>query len=147
MAAPDQQSGPRWVFFRRLGEAIHRALAEFLKVPLAIIAGFLLLAVITTVLDYAQLTWIRPIREMLRERFSFDARAFGQPVALSEVIAAIHGVEGVKWVDIDALHRSDEPVQWHAVLAAQFPAAGEEELLPAELLTLDPAPLVLEVTL
>jgi predicted phage baseplate assembly protein len=87
------------------------------------------------------------VEQVLRERFSFDAREFGQPVALSEVIAAIHGVEGVKWVDIDALHRSDEPVQWHAVLAAAFPAAGEEELLPAELLTLDPAPLVLEVTL
>ncbi|HUF60480.1 MAG TPA: putative baseplate assembly protein [Verrucomicrobiales bacterium] len=87
------------------------------------------------------------VEEKLRERFSFDAREFGQPVALSEVIAAIHEVEGVKWVDIDALHPSDEPAQPHAVLAAAFPGAGAEELLPAELLTLDPAPLDLEVTL
>ena len=58
------------------------------------------------------------IEERLRERFSFDEREFGQPVALSEVIAVIHEIEGVKWVDIDALYRSDEPPAWHAILAA-----------------------------
>ncbi|MCI0538554.1 MAG: putative baseplate assembly protein [Verrucomicrobiales bacterium] len=87
------------------------------------------------------------IEQKLREHFSFDAREFGQPVALSEVIAVIHEVEGVSWVDIDALHRSDETPVWSAILAAEFPQPGTEELLAAELLTLDPAPLELEVSL
>jgi hypothetical protein len=87
------------------------------------------------------------IEEKLREHFSFDAREFGQPVALSEVMAVIQEIDGVQWVAIDALHYSDANVEWHEILAAQFPQPGARELLPAELLTLDPATLDLEVTL
>lgn len=87
------------------------------------------------------------IVEKLRAHYAFASRQFGQPVARSGVIALIHSVEGVKWVDIDALYRSDEDAAAHALLAADFPHPGTQELLPAELLTLDPAPLDLEVTL
>jgi predicted phage baseplate assembly protein len=87
------------------------------------------------------------IETKLRRHFSFHERQFGQPVPLSEVIAVIHQIDAVKWVDIDALHRSDEPPGWHPILSADFPRQGAAQLLPAELLTLDPAPVELEVTL
>ena len=47
------------------------------------------------------------VRQALLERFAFDAREFGQPVALSEIMAAIQAVPGVVAVDVDALHRND----------------------------------------
>jgi predicted phage baseplate assembly protein len=87
------------------------------------------------------------IEETLRGHFAFASRAFGQPVARSEVIALIHAVEGVKYVDLDALYRSDASVAAHARLIADYPRPGAEGLLPAELLTIDPAPLDLEVSL
>jgi copper chaperone CopZ len=37
------------------------------------------------------------------DTFSFEARELGQDVFLSEVIGAIQSVQGVSWVDVDAL--------------------------------------------
>jgi predicted phage baseplate assembly protein len=80
----------------------------------------------------------------LRDAFSFAARAFGQPVALSDVIATIAGVPGVIGVDVDALDRTDgvggsglvEP------LSAALPEAGAlAATLAAELLTLADYPI------
>jgi hypothetical protein len=34
----------------------------------------------------------------------FERRPFGQAVTAAEVVAVIHGVEGVLAVDLDALH-------------------------------------------
>jgi Baseplate J-like protein len=45
--------------------------------------------------------------DALRDRFSFAARAFGQPVALAEVVATIQAVSGVVAVDVDRLVRTD----------------------------------------
>jgi hypothetical protein len=87
------------------------------------------------------------IEENLRNEFSFTTRAFGQPVALSEVIAAIHSVDGVRWVDINLLYRSDEPAELHPLLGAALAQVAGAVLSPAELLTLDTVPLDLEVTL
>ncbi len=97
------------------------------------------------------------IEEALRERFSFEERGFGQAVALSEIVAVIHGVEGVAWVDVDALACSDASDQADAnteeaavcpsILAARVPSADDKTPQPAELLTLDPRPLGLEVSL
>jgi len=66
-------------------------------------------------------------------------RGFGQPVALSEVMAAIQAAPGVVAVDVNALHRVDLAggggVQ--ARLAANLPQGGTaDSLSPAELLTL-----------
>jgi predicted phage baseplate assembly protein len=81
------------------------------------------------------------IETALRAAFAFDARAFGQPVALSEVIAVIQGVEGVVAVDVNELFRTDKTPSQHPEprLDADFPGNG----LAAELLTLDPAPITL----
>jgi predicted phage baseplate assembly protein len=86
----------------------------------------------------------------LQEQFGFDARSFGQGVALSEVLAAIQAVPGVVMVDVDELSRipKDERLgQPQPFLEADVTLQGEEDgdVLPAELLTLDPQSLSLEV--
>jgi predicted phage baseplate assembly protein len=82
------------------------------------------------------------VEQVLRTQFSFDARAFGQPVMLSEVIAAIQNVAGVVAVDLDKLHRADVlPTLQSRLLAALPETGGDGDVASAELLTLDPAPL------
>jgi predicted phage baseplate assembly protein len=82
---------------------------------------------------------LRDVIEELRRAFSFEAREFGQPVVLSEVISSIHGVPGVIAVDIDKLFRHDDPVpDLHPRLDAEQPAIGPDGVAePAELLLLD----------
>jgi hypothetical protein len=85
----------------------------------------------------------------LNERFGFEARSFGQGVALSEVVAAMQAVAGVVMVDVDEIYRLLEdrakgPAR--TFLEARAPRPGEAGgALPAELLTLDPGALSLEV--
>lgn len=86
------------------------------------------------------------VEAKLREQFSFDARAFGQPVTLGEVIAAFHTLAGVVAVDVDELYRADQVAARRERLTAELPARGGGSNAPAaELLTLDPRPLGLEV--
>ena len=90
---------------------------------------------------------IRDAEEALRSRFSFEARSFGQPVMLSEVIAVLQDVEGVLGVDVNKLHYSDTPAGARPPtrLAAWRPLGGEITPAPAELLTLDPGAIDLRV--
>jgi hypothetical protein len=82
------------------------------------------------------------VETALREKFSFAARAFGQPVMLSEVIAAAQAVAGVIAVDVDKLYRSGTTPKLQQRLLAELPVLSANGQLPAaELLTLDPAPL------
>lgn len=81
----------------------------------------------------------------LREAFGFEARAFGQPVTSSEVIAVLQGVKGVVAVDLDLLHRVGDAVALEPRLVAERPHAGATDALAAELLTLDPRPIKLGV--
>jgi Baseplate J-like protein len=102
----------------------------------------------------------------LRAQFAFDARALGQAVGQSEVIAAVHSVPGVVAIDIDFLYvpsaglspfvrsplprlpfsggvllsttRTFKPLQ--ARLRAERMRVIGGVASPAELLTLDPAP-------
>jgi hypothetical protein len=83
----------------------------------------------------------------LRAAFSFEQRAFGQPVMLSEVIALAQAIPGVVAVNIRKLHRSGAPVKLNVRLEAALPAGSDPaSLSAAELLTIDPAPIELEVT-
>jgi len=78
----------------------------------------------------------------LREQFAFAARAFGQPVVLSEVISVIQAVPGVIAVDVDKLYRSGSTPSLQQRLLAELPVFSPNGELPAaELLTLDAAPL------
>jgi predicted phage baseplate assembly protein len=86
------------------------------------------------------------VEEKVRAEFSFAARRFGQPVAASQLLTAMHAVPGVVAVDLNALYRTGEPVTLHARLPAAFPRAGADgSVEPAELLTLDPRPVGLGV--
>ena len=81
----------------------------------------------------------------LREAFGFRTRAFGQPVALSDVIATIARVAGVVAVDVDTLVRTDSfgGSGLDKPLPAALPEAGAlGTTLAAELLTLAPDPIV-----
>jgi predicted phage baseplate assembly protein len=78
------------------------------------------------------------VKEALKAAFSFDARSFGQPLALSEVEAVMKNVPGVAFVDLDALYLGNTAGREH-YLAAQKPDDGAAigTVFPAELLTLE----------
>jgi len=78
----------------------------------------------------------------LRAAFSFDARAFTQPVMRSEIIAVLHEVDGVVAVDLDSFNRvgqSPPPDPWLEAKCPEPDADGA--MLGAELLTLSSGPL------
>ena len=86
------------------------------------------------------------VEAALKSAFSFEARAFGQPVNLSEVIATIQNVDGVEAVLVTALYFSTDttnPPPLNKYLAANTPQSGARVASLAELLTLDSAPLAL----
>jgi predicted phage baseplate assembly protein len=76
----------------------------------------------------------------LRATFDFAHRDFAQPVAESEVIAAIQSVPGVVAVRLTALYLTTQAVGLNALLAARsarsITVAGKQVLEPAQLLTL-----------
>ncbi|MET0646939.1 MAG: putative baseplate assembly protein [Pyrinomonadaceae bacterium] len=84
------------------------------------------------------------VEAALRERFSFEARAFGQHVALSEVVAVMQNVEGVVAVDVRRLHRDGgRGSLLSTVVTAELPAPGTgvARVRPAELLMIHLDPL------
>jgi uncharacterized membrane protein len=70
---------------RRLGEVVAHAFAEFLTLPVLIIAGFLLLAAGTSYLDQSRLAQVEPLHAWLRNRF------FQNPQATSDLLATLAG--------------------------------------------------------
>lgn len=83
------------------------------------------------------------VEAALRARYAFEARALGQPVQQSDVIATVHAVPGVVAVDLDFLFRDSvppAPSRQPRLLAARMRVAGHDAL-PAEILTLHPDPL------
>jgi hypothetical protein len=96
--------------------------------------------------EFQQEKVMAAVNQALRTHFSFEARAFGQPVMLSEVIAVMQAVPGVTAVDLDKLYRADGTETLNPRIIAEMPAAGsEDDVEAAELLTLDPAPIELGV--
>lgn len=77
----------------------------------------------------------------LREAFSFEARAFGQPVFASEVIERLHRVEGVVAVIVDRLYRGLVPSRKEGLLADLARLQPGGSIRGAELLSLHPGPL------
>lgn len=87
-------------------------------------------------------------RETVLAAFSFEARELGQGVSQAQVIAALQSAPGVIGVDLDALYLGTSPaLQTRLRAALGLPGAAGSATLPvaAELLTLDPARLHLEV--
>jgi predicted phage baseplate assembly protein len=82
------------------------------------------------------------VEQALLDSFSFGQRAFGQPVALSEVITVAQDVEGVIAVDIIAFNlSSDQTTSIQQRLDASMPVPGAYTASPAELLMIDPGSL------
>ena len=96
--------------------------------------------------DYEAEKVVAAANDTLRDTFSFAKLQFGQPVNLSEVMALVQSVAGVVAVDIDSLYRTGATVKLNSRLEAELPHGGDPASLgAAELLTLDPAPIKLEV--
>jgi hypothetical protein len=92
--------------------------------------------------DYKGDIVVEAARLALREKFSFDARAFNQAVHLSEVISTLQKVKGVTAVDVNHLYRSDAgPVDPPPGSLMPGISTSGDQFKGAELLTLDPAPL------
>lgn len=96
---------------------------------------------------YALDSLLAAVEARLRARFSFEARALGQPVLRSEVIAAAHEVPGVVAIDLDFLYGGSEPPAQTLPglrnrLLASRPRVVAGAARPAELLSLHPGPLV-----
>lgn len=92
--------------------------------------------------DYQSDLVLEAARKAMRDAFSFDARAFNQPVHLSEVIHTLQRVDGVIAVDVNHLYRSDSsPVSPPPRSIMPSVSSSGGEILGAELITLDPAPL------
>ncbi len=108
-------------------------------------ALFRLFALVDINPDYLPDKVVAAVTQALRDEFSFDARVFGQDVALSEVVALIQAVPGVVAVDVTKLYRVGDPQIWNARLPAALPLAGTQKVMAAELLTLDPGPIDLGV--
>lgn len=86
------------------------------------------------------------VEAALRGRFGFAQRAFGQAVSVDEVAAVAQAVRGVEAVHVTRLHRHGAPPTVEPRLFAALPVASLTSLpQAAELLTLDAAPLELEV--
>jgi predicted phage baseplate assembly protein len=98
---------------------------------------------------------VEAVRAALRQRFSFEARQFGQSVTKSEVIATIQRVPGVVFVDLNALFPTNATQSREGVviktlndqLSAAEPRSSSRGPLvePAELLLLDPRPVQIGV--
>jgi len=89
---------------------------------------------------YVPDTVLASVKAALRQAFSFSARAFAQPVFLSEVITVIQSVTGVIAVDVSALYRGGTTPNLTAAPANSLTAAGASAtgstMSGAELLTL-----------
>jgi hypothetical protein len=76
------------------------------------------------------------VKSALAAAFSFDARAFGQPVFASEVIDVVQNASGVVAMTLSVLDYSGG-TSAKAALAATAPTIGSQGLIGAVLLTLE----------
>jgi hypothetical protein len=85
------------------------------------------------------------VEASLRDTYSFEKRALGQPVIESEIVAVVHGVPGVVAVDLDGLLIGSPSAlrparrRPHRLLASPTHVV-RGIVRPAELLTIDPGP-------
>jgi Baseplate J-like protein len=117
-----------------------------LRVQTYVPAFFRLSALVDINPDYQQDKVTAVVTDALRAAFSFEARAFGQGIALSEIVAVMQAVPGVVAIDVTKLYRVGDADQWNGRLVSAMPQAGAEgSVQSAELLMLDPGPIDLAV--
>jgi predicted phage baseplate assembly protein len=106
---------------------------------------FRLKARIKVVADADPALVLGAVEAVLRQRFGFAARSFGQPVSIDEVVAVIHSDPGVVAVDVDRLYRGATPAIEPRLFAAVPVASRTAAPQPAELLMLAADPIELGV--
>ena len=74
---------------------------------------------------------VTAVRMALLDMFSFENRALGQPVRLSEVIGVVQAVEGVAYVDVDVMGSIPERLNG-ALLSPQQLAEQAQTLIAAQ---------------
>lgn len=110
-----------------------------LQVKSYIGVGFNFDAAVKISADFDADAVLAAVARQLSIRFSFYARAFGQPVMLSEFIAVIQSVPGVAAVNVDQFYRrylDNYLPGLEQILTASLPIMYKGVLRPAELLTL-----------
>jgi predicted phage baseplate assembly protein len=98
--------------------------------------------------DYQPDAVFDAVRAALLSAFSFERRAFGQPVTAAEVVTAVQQVAGVVAVDLDQLYRVDDPGghEQQAPVAVVGAARATLEgglIRPAQLLLVSPVGITL----
>lgn len=119
------------------------------RVPSAIVdfqpAFFDVDASLTVDPTYVAATVLAAAQAALRVAFGFTARAFMQPVFLSDVISVLQNVAGVVAVDVNALYRTGTTPNMAAPPSDSLTAAGASasgtSMTGAELLTIQNGPL------
>lgn len=78
------------------------------------------------------------VQAALEEAFAFEQRTFGQPVTAAEVITVIQKVEGVLYVDLDALYLSSDSPSLNQILLSAVAHVKDGAIHNARLLLLNP---------
>jgi hypothetical protein len=135
--------------FRNLQDALHRYGDPLM--PLRLVsyrAAKFRVRLSVKVADDADATLVLPaVEARLREAFGFAARRFGQGVSVDEVSAVAQATPGVVAVHVSELRRANAPnPKLVPRLFAELPVASLTGVpLAAELLTLHPSPLALDL--
>jgi hypothetical protein len=145
--APIDGSSPTWIAL--LG-ALQDAGDPLVKVQLVAAQLSTFQAGLKVAVDaaYDSDTVLADVEAALRAAFAFDVRELSQPVQQSELIAAAHKVAGVVAIDLDWLYGGTLPAAQTTaslqvrLLASRGRVGADGSVLPAELLTLAPTPLV-----
>ena len=88
--------------------------------------------------EYEATPVLAAVTAALRDRFSFERRAFGQSVAQSDVVATIQRVAGVEAVDMISLYLTGKTPVVNALLPALRARIDNNAVHAAQLLTVAP---------
>jgi hypothetical protein len=140
------------------GSALHRNLASAidsvrpahqpLRLEPGLVLRFGLSARLRVLPDHSSDKVLAAVRAALAAAFGFSARAFGQSLGGSEVVSVVHRVDGVERADLDLLrlHDGAQPTTVDGPdgrLRARGARWQGTQILPAQVLLLDPADVLL----
>jgi hypothetical protein len=77
------------------------------------------------------------VQTALQDAFAFEQRTFGQPVTAAEIITVIQKVEGVVYVDLDALYLSSDSSSLNQILLSRVAHVKDGAIQKARLLLLN----------
>ena len=108
-------------------------------------SAFGLKAKIKTAAEYLPEQVLGQVKNALEAAYSFEHRDFAQSVSASEIIAVMQGIKGVIAVDLDELGGKNPFGSQLFKLKAAAAQWDNGAILPAELLLIDPAQIILSL--